>query len=305
MHRFSPKVTPHQRELVLNMNHGLGNQLSLYFAGLAYAKHHNLRLVSNVAIARQDNHESFRDILDLNLPGTFNVAGRFPSPHKSKLDQFLSYRLPITFNFTGNYYSPTVGYDEFLLSKRGIRNLHGFFHTYKYFEYCLAEEPTLETKEIFHRNIFANQLSTEIQKPNSVALHIRRGDYVGSAESLGLLGSKYYQNALAIIGRSCRIGNVFVFSDDIEFAKALFVELGVRNTIFPEENGFLSAKEVIYLLGVSPNLVIANSSLSYWAAVFAGENSFVIAQSPFYKNAELSETYFYKPNWTLVNPEFR
>jgi len=293
-----------KNEIVIDLNHGLGNQLSLYFAGLAYAQKFNKNLVAIVSGEKQNKHDSYREILNLDLPGSFRIRTSPSSSFKSKFRQSLSYRCPITFKFTGDYYSPKPGYDEFLLNSPGIRKLSGFFHTFSYYDYCLAEFPDLTLEKVFPLREYASDIALEIRQSGTVALHVRRGDYQSNAQSLGLLSAQYYKEAFSILGERCKINKLYVFSDDTKSARKLLEAAGLTGLLFPEEEGALSSTEVIHLLALAPNLVIANSSLSYWSAVLAGDDTNIVAPRPFYRNLEISDTFFYKPGWNLVNSEF-
>ncbi len=298
------KVAKRKNEIVIDLNHGLGNQLSLYFAGLAYAQIFNKNLVAIVSGENQNRHDSCREILNLDLPGSFRIRNSPTSSFESKFRQSLSYRYPNTFKLTGDYYSPRPGYDEFLLNSPGIRRLSGFFHTFAYYDHCLAGSPDLTLEKIFPLRKYASDVAIKMRQNGTVAVHVRRGDYQSNAQSLGLLSGSYYKNALSILGERCKIKKLYVFSDDTKSARHLLEAEGLTGLLFPEDEGDLSTTEVIHLLGLSPNLVIANSSLSYWSAVLAGDETNIVTPRPFYRNLGISESFFYRVGWMLVNPEF-
>lgn len=293
-----------RNNLFLNLDHGLGNQLSLYFAGLAYAQKFNLELNVNGSNPLRNGHSSYRDILDLNLPGSLIENGNVISTTKARRSQFLSFRLPFTFRFTGDYYALKPGFDEKLLDTPGVRNIYGFFHTYAYYDYCLQFFPDLIAKVIFPVGEYASRIAGRIQQENSIAIHIRRGDYLSNSQTLGLLDHNYYSAALTYLAQESKMGKVYVFSDDIPASIELLNKCGIRDVIFPETEQALSASEILYLLSLAPNLVVANSSLSYWSAVLSDKESKVVIPKPFYRNAEISNIAFYRPQWHLIDPTF-
>jgi len=290
--------------LFINLDHGLGNQLSLYFAGLAYAQKFNLKLIVNGSNYLRNGHTSYRDILDLKIPGSLIENGNDISNSKSKRSQFLSYRFPFTFRFTGDYYASRSGFDENLLNTPGARNIYGFFHTYAYYDYCLQSFPELLAKNIFPVGEYASIVAERLQKENSLAIHIRRGDYLSNSQTLGLLDHNYYSAALTYFAQENKIGRIYVFSDDIPASIKLLNECGVRDVVFPEAEGVLSASEILYLLSTAPNIIVANSSLSYWSAVLSGHESKVVIPKPFYRNTDLSNIFFYRPKWHPINSSF-
>ena len=60
-----------------------------------------------------------------------------------------------------------------------------------------------------------------------ISVHIRRGDYMNSLDSFGVLGSEFYGSATEFTGEnlSTSFSRVLVFSDDIAVAKQLFIKL--------------------------------------------------------------------------------
>lgn len=288
----------------LDLNHGLGNQLSLYFAGLAYCLKFNRKLLITISENQNGNHDSYRDIKELSLPGRFinrsnNRFNLFP-----RLEQFFAHRIPTSFRITGRYYSSRPGYDEDLLSTNGIHKLHGFFHSFAYFDLCKRHISDLSVDKIFPLSSHASEIARLIQERNSIAIHIRRGDYLIHSDSFGVLGVNYYKNAIASLGLNNPESDYYIFSDDYHAALEIAEKLGISGANFPDRDGLLKASEVIHLLALSSNLIIANSSLSYWAAVVSGLETKVIAPKPFYRNQEISESFFYRTNWKLIDANF-
>lgn len=292
------------RRVIVNLNHGLGNQLSLYFAGLAYAIKFNRELIAVVQSENQNGHDSFREIAKLNLPGVFVIKRKANSQFLNKLSQFLAFRIPHSLKFTKKYYSSVLGYDDKLFSDSGIRNINGFFHAYFYYEDCLSKYQNLNADTIIPLSPVAKEIAANIKSGKSTAIHIRRGDYLHHNLSFGLLNENYYRNALSRLEALSGATKIYVFSDDVVFAKTLMERIGQNDATFPEEICPLSASEVIYLIGSADNIVIANSTLSYWAGVLANKGSNVIAPRPFYRNQTLSGNYFYKPDWILLDSDF-
>ena len=293
-----------KRDLVLDLNHGLGNQLSLYFAGLAYCLEFNRNLVVTLCESQKNNHDSYRDIKDLFLPGEFSDRSKNISGFRAKLEQFIAYRFPSTFRVTGNYYSSLPGFDQMLLRTSGIYRLHGFFHSYAYFDFCRERISSLSLQEIFPLGPYASEIANQLNGQNSVAMHIRRGDYSHHSDSFGILGTSYYRDALASLGLNSPDNFCFIFSDDYHSALKITKSLGISNAIFPDRDGLLKASEVIHLLAISSNLIIGNSSMSYWAAVLASLETTVVAPKPFYRNQEISESFFYRANWKLISAKY-
>jgi hypothetical protein len=97
--------------------------------------------------------------------------------------------------------------------------------------------------------------------PCPVSLHIRRGDYLVGDLTLSLL---YYQEALRMVRSLHPDAALFVFSDDMEYARAHLPR--DLPTCFVDHNDDFSAQEDLRLMAACHHHVIANSSFSWWGA---------------------------------------
>lgn len=101
----------------------------------------------------------------------------------------------------------------------------------------------------------------------TVALHVRRGDYISSPSANayhGVCSSEYYCAALENL--ELRTGNrqILVFSDDPEWCR-LNLDTG-RPFQLAKEFGALSDAEELLLFSSCNHQIIANSSFSWWGA---------------------------------------
>lgn len=178
-------------------------------------------------------------------------------------------------NLSGNHNSYNIvkennfHFEEYNL-KTGNYELHGYFQSQKYWtgiEYAI--------KQLF---TFNSDFKTETNKKlsfigkQSIAIHIRRGDYVGN-QAHHNLPIKYYLSALEKIPNWATYNLVF-FSDDIEFCKWHFDCL--PNAIFSEG---LTDIEDLYAMTLCDHFIIANSSFSWWGA-YLGEKQTSIVIRP-------------------------
>ena len=120
---------------------------------------------------------------------------------------------------------------------------------------------------------------------NSVALHIRRGDFLSKANQNVFCVQEFafYQRALDLF---TGIENAFVFCendidevDDFINSPKIFVKSLKLNDI-----------EEFLLMSKFPKLVIANSTFSFWAAI-ASEKSTVIAPKNWLHDKEMNNTW--------------
>lgn len=113
----------------------------------------------------------------------------------------------------------------------------------------------------------AKEYANQIMETASVAVHIRRGDYV----SLGWdLSKEYYNRSLHSISQVGNGFTLFVFSDDLEWCRANASDLGFSyadkvvyvsgNT---KENSYLDMQ----LMSLCEGIVMSNSAFCYLAAL--------------------------------------
>jgi len=104
-------------------------------------------------------------------------------------------------------------------------------------------------------------------QPASVSLHIRRGDYLRikpEPGQLALCGLDYYDRALKLLSSRLPEAKIFVFSDDIGWAKAN-LKAGACSFV----DGCADYEEM-FLMSCCRHNIIANSSFSWWGAWLNG-----------------------------------
>lgn len=108
----------------------------------------------------------------------------------------------------------------------------------------------------------------QIQRKNSVAIHVRRGDFLNSRRDpnprIYLLDDDYYRRAITYMNSKIENPTYFWFSDDIEWVRGnfgnrdnyYFVSLATPNADIDE----------MLLMSKCNNIISANSTFSWWAA---------------------------------------
>lgn len=150
-----------------------------------------------------------------------------------------------------------------ILSLDGHNFISGYFHNQK-----LSDKITTsihffdgEGSEDFQKNLEL------IQRDKPVLVHIRRGDYLVNSQ-FSTLDSSYYQRAIQQLGDQIEISNVWVFSDTISDARAIFPERSIYKTRYLTSVG-VSDFELLELMRHAKAFVIANSTFSLWSALTA------------------------------------
>ena len=166
--------------------------------------------------------------------------------------------------------------------------LDGYFQSGKYFsEYREAilqefEFPILDFKNESLKKIITNTT-------NAISLHVRRGDYIKSAQVLnkhGILPATYYQKALGLFKEKIGQFTLFIFSDDIEWAKTN-IEMPGNQLLFIDHNNGADSWKDMALMSCCQHHIIANSSFSWWGAWLSVQNGMVYAPERWFNPAEV------------------
>ena len=130
----------------------------------------------------------------------------------------------------------------------------------------------------------------EIDCTNSVAVHVRRGDFLKAQFNHNphhyLLGEEYYKNAITFIDSHLNTAEYYWFSDDIEWVKNTF---GNRNNFhFVTMHTKNPDIDELMLMKSCKHIIAANSTFSWWAA-WLNENlqSIVIVPDKRYGNESM------------------
>lgn len=122
--------------------------------------------------------------------------------------------------------------------------------------------------------------------PVSVSIHVRRGDYVKNHNMNayhGICDANYYQKSYAEITKRLEtVFEIFVFSDDIEWAEE---NLKLPSPIHFVSNPNIPDYEELILMSRCGHNIIANSSFSWWGAwLNQNPNKIVIAPKQWFAN---------------------
>jgi hypothetical protein len=174
--------------------------------------------------------------------------------------------------------------------------------TWQSVKYLVGHEDMLKYKFKFKTPLDSINigLAYEIQKNNSIAVHIRRGDYTKAEwrdSHLVIDGTDYYMKAIDFMISNLDNPVFYFFSDDMEWVKANFK---ATNFKFIDHNKGNMSYLDMYLMSLCSNFIIANSTFSWWGAWLSlNPNKKVIIPSPWIKGLDATE--IYPDNWVIYN----
>ena len=249
---------------------GLGNQLFQYATGKALSS----RLRSALLLDIDWFNHGWEDVtprhfLLPNLQVSYKLSSntaitKAPGRWRRIAQQFLPlnpYVLsdrPFRFDATLNHFKPYANQDIHLM---------GYWQSFRYFE-AIRNDLIQEIRPNINLSMLYQNYLNQIQSCSSAMIHIRRGDYVHlpvAAKVHGFLGLEYYQKGMGMFLVSDPDIQFFVFSDDLEWAKA---NLPHQDKItFIHNTGEKTAPiQELFLMTHCQKHLIANSSLSWWGA---------------------------------------
>jgi hypothetical protein len=271
---------------------GLGNQLFQYAAGRALAKARGAELLLDVsplahpATLRRYMLDAYaiRAALfpfPLRIRRSGAVATAFPTGRDFRRGPVAAVRRLLSEH--GRRELPVVTEESFrpdtatAASDAGAY-LAGYWQSERYFQAIAAElrETFRRPREVDARN--AAWLA-RIAATDAVCVHVRRGDYLQPdiAAVYGVCSPDYYRRALALVRERVADATAFVFSDDPAWARTNL------DGVVVDANGPSQAPQELMLMAACRHHVIANSSLSWWAAwLAASTDQIVVAPDPWF-----------------------
>lgn len=153
---------------------------------------------------------------------------------------------------------------------------------------------------------YFQQLFEKIRENNATLIHVRLGDYVNGAKTLGNLSVNYYKG---ILEENHDISNnpIYLVSDDPKRAKQLLPALSEFKIEILEKDPGISNFDYLRLFSAAERIVCANSTFSWWGAFLAENCKNIYAPSPWYFSKELLGTLgstFYPTNFSLCKAEW-
>ena len=257
-------------QITVLLRGGLANQMFQYALGLALAEKSRAQVVVDIAEIDRDAKRDYALGACSPPPRLVSSTGRWLLG--------LARATPL-WNLCGSRWSAMLpggpriireqgqAFDPRVLSLAGPLILDGYWQSEEYFKHCRASiEQAFDWSAVASREV-PEWLVSAIEAPGSVAVHVRRGDYVREPATNAFHGAcdpDYYARAAAIVREHVADPHFFIFSDDIDWAEANLVLPGKQT---PVRHALATPPHVdMWLMSRCRHAIIANSSYSWWAA---------------------------------------
>lgn len=181
------------------------------------------------------------------------------------------------------YYAECCMTDTSLEALKKLDNayLDGYWQKFSYY---YRHEEQIRNRFVFRKPLIGNNLEVaqSIQATNSVSIHVRRGDYLGSS-AYTVQDEQYYIQAIRYIQKKVDRPKFFCFSDDIVWCFEKFGYLGVDIT-YVDWNKQEAAYVDMQLMSMCKHNIITNSSFSVWAAWLNSNDKKIVIRPKHYYN---------------------
>lgn len=303
-----------KKKIIVRLSGGIGNQMFQYATSRAISFRNNGDLLLDLASFKKtgstDTPREFSlnnfniwgraagisGILDIGLPNMEDVSilGKI----KRKIFRTAEYFSPL--HKKKFIVEPAFTFCPDILKIENNCYLSGVWQSEKYFkdvegvlkkEFTLKNKPSVETKNWIEK----------VAGCNSVSIHIRRGDYINNPKTNqfhGVCSLEYYNDAIKLISQKINDPVFFIFSDDIDWAKA---NLKIDYPIFYVSDKKTPDYEELAIMSKCRHNIIANSSFSWWGA-WLNENPDKIAIAPkkWFAGGNTDTKDLIPPSWTKL-----
>lgn len=272
------------------LNGGLGNQLFGWGLGFALSRRNGCELRLNASNLTGRPFELGKmgiHAVDLPPKSKYPLGSDFASRIRIKLFS--------QFNFDRHVYAERgFRYDPLVKDLPPGTTLYGYFQSWKYLE---------DSKNQIRSKILENfpnspeyiKFKSIIPHTNYVAVHIRRGDYIGREDFHGLTTPEYYKKALmSLEGKSPR--EIICFSDSIDIAREVMPDC---SRYFGPES-LNDPVAILRVMSEATAIIGSNSSLSWWAAYLMNTRNPKIFPAKWFANPDLDTTDLLPPEWKTI-----
>lgn len=281
--------------ITIKLSGGLGNQLFQYAYGYQMAKKVNTGIVLDTSWFDRQNLRTPEilkfDIVFDSIEQIWNENSMVNFFNKQTINRALRV-IGLEQYYIGGYryfkesrYRYKRSIDHY--SKDGSY-IDGYWQCPQYFDHVRHELISMyQTKEL---SPYVIGLGEKLKKQNSIAIHVRRGDYPKKKKMISRLlaiSDQYYKQAVDyMLQESESDPKVYVFSNNMDDALGMLDPM--LHGLICETGLDTTALDEWYLMKCCRSQIIGNSTFSWWAAYLnEHENKVICAPSNYMGNDDI------------------
>lgn len=290
---------------IVNIIGGLGNQMFQYAFALALQEKHKDEIVK--IDTSHFNYIFIKKYKSANLHNGYEIEKVFPNAHITHatpwdllkltwyipnyvLSRVVRKLFPIRKKEYIQRSSDIFSFNEEIFNAKGDGYYEGVWQAIGY-----HKDIQDKIQEVFlhpEPNDYNAELIKQISESNSVGVHVRRGDYLSAPEFNGICDLEYYKKGIAEILSNGKQHRFYVFSNDIPWCKENIEPLVSENeVVYVNGNTGENSCWDMFLMTYCKNLIIANSSFSWWGAFLNKKATKVVAPYPWVNREGKIENY--------------
>jgi hypothetical protein len=292
--------------IIAQLQGGLGNQLFQYASARAIAEQHQRPLLLDQSWFTQafDGVTPREQLLGLLHTKGVLISYLEPLARPKRLRRLAQQYWPV--NPYIYWERAPYRFDPGLVKAPAFskQNLYlmGYWQSYRYFE-SIKGLLQAEVEPLAPLNAHYLTYLQSIQLGHAAMVHVRRGDYVNVASAAkvhGFVGLDYYEAGMRLLLERDPQTQFFVFSDDLVWAKDS-LPYPERTTWVESLDQSDAVVQELHLMTHCQNHLIANSSLSWWAAWLASHpNQMVICPSRWTTDTRMTWDDLLPPAWIRI-----
>jgi len=276
---------------------GLGNQM------FQYAFYKSLQNKGIKVYADLSDFEEYPLHNGYELERIFNLKVKTPSkflldlfrPNQSK---WIFRKLKRILNLKNTYRAEE---NEYSFDPSFLNNINNYYSGYwqneGYFQ-TITNQIKHDFKFPKIKGIENQSVLQQITNTESVAIHVRRGDYLKDPLLGNICNLNYYEQAILSINSKIKNTQFFVFSDDIAWCKQ---NLKLENATYIDWNKKNNSYIDMQLMSNCKHNIIANSSFSWWGAWLNNNTrKMIIAPKKWINNLSVDDTDICPKNWVKL-----
>lgn len=255
---------------VVKLQGGLGNQMFQYAFGQAVAAKHNARLLFDLDFFDLPSGDHTPRAFGLDAYGLrcerASAARIALAKQRGNRARTFLHGVHPRLAPDRSYKERSFSFDQAALVQEGDVYFEGYWQSERYFNGVtdpLRKDFTLNITMPKDRS----EVAELIDRGQAISVHVRRGDYVTNPYANAhfvTCGAEYYSTAIAKLLARAPAASVFVFCDDIQWARDHI--RAEASTHFIAAVGSIHPAIDLHLMSRCHHHVIANSSYSWWGA---------------------------------------